>query len=126
MKSRPVVYDRIYQFFLHRSLATRLATGHPIHLGQTHRRSGASQAAGGILGDSHSKDIMVGGSIMKSEIGGFNICFFPQTALELNGVLNFSKKQALFHHHFLIPAKVPGLVSLLFWHPVPSSFSGSG
>ena len=50
----------------------------------------------------------------------------PQTALELNGVLNSSKKQALFHHHFLIPAKVPGLASLLFWHPVPSSFSGSG
>ena len=26
----------------------------------------------------------------------------------------------LFHHHFLVPARVPGLVSLLFWHPVPS------
>ena len=43
-----------------------------------------------------------------------------------NGVLNSSKKQALFHHHFLVPARVPGLVSLLFWHPVPSSFPGSG
>ena len=32
----------------------------------------------------------------------------------------------LFHHHFLVPARVPGLVSLLFWHPVPSSFPGSG
>ena len=32
----------------------------------------------------------------------------------------------LFHHPFLVPARVPGLVSLLFWHPVPSSFSGSG
>ena len=31
----------------------------------------------------------------------------------------------LFHHHFLVPARVPGLVSLLFWHPVPSSFPGS-
>ena len=50
----------------------------------------------------------------------------PQTALELNGVLHSSKKQALFHHHFLVPARVPGLVSLLFWHPVPSSFPGSG
>ena len=39
---------------------------------------------------------------------------FPQTALELNGVLNSSKKQALFHHDFLVPARVPGLVSLLF------------
>ena len=38
--------------------------------------------------------------------------FFPKTALELNGVLNSSKKQALFHHHFLLPARVPGLVSL--------------
>ena len=51
---------------------------------------------------------------------------FPQTALELNGVLNSSKKQALFHHHFRVLARVPGLVSLLFWHPVPSSFPGSG
>ena len=32
----------------------------------------------------------------------------------------------LFHHHFLVPARVPGLVSLLFWHPVPSSFPRSG
>ena len=32
----------------------------------------------------------------------------------------------LFHHHFLVPARVPGLVSLLFWHPVPSSSPGSG
>ena len=30
----------------------------------------------------------------------------------------------LFHHHFLAPARVPGLVSLLFWNPVPSSFLG--
>ena len=52
--------------------------------------------------------------------------FFPQTALELNGVLNSSKKQALFHHHFRVLARVPGLVSLFFWHPVPSSFPGSG
>ena len=29
--------------------------------------------------------------------------FFPQTALELNGVLNSSKKQSLFHHDFLFP-----------------------
>ena len=55
-----------------------------------------------------------------------NMFFFPQTALELNRVLNSSKKQALFHHHFLVRARVPGLVSLLFWHPVPSSFPGSG
>ena len=27
--------------------------------------------------------------------------------------------------NFLVPARVPGLVSLLFWHPVPSSFPGS-
>ena len=47
---------------------------------------------------------------------------FPQTALELSGVLNSSKKQALFHHDFPVPARVPGLVSLLFEHPVPSSF----
>ena len=52
-------------------------------------------------------------------------CFIPQTALELNGVLNSSKKQVLFHHDFLIPCRVPGLVSLLFWHSVPSSFPGS-
>ena len=32
----------------------------------------------------------------------------------------------LFQHHFLVPATVPGLVSLLFWHPVPSSFPASG
>ena len=31
----------------------------------------------------------------------------------------------LFHHHFLVPARIPGFVSLLFWHPVPSSFPGS-
>ena len=30
----------------------------------------------------------------------------------------------LFHHHFLVPARVPGLVSLLFWHPVPLRFRG--
>ena len=48
---------------------------------------------------------------------------FPQTALELNGVFNSSKKQALVHHDFLVlpgsfifllvPDQVPGLVSLL-------------
>ena len=32
----------------------------------------------------------------------------------------------LFHHHFRVLARVPGLVSVLFWHPVPSSFPGSG
>ena len=32
----------------------------------------------------------------------------------------------LLHHHFLVPARVPGLVSLLFWYPVTSSFLGSG
>ena len=32
----------------------------------------------------------------------------------------------MFHHHFRVLARVPGLVSLLFWHPVPSSFPGSG
>ena len=32
----------------------------------------------------------------------------------------------LFPHHFLVPARVPWLVSLLFWHSVPSSFPGSG
>ena len=34
----------------------------------------------------------------------------------------------LFHHHchFLVLARVPGLVPLLFWHSFPSSFSGSG
>ena len=50
---------------------------------------------------------------------------FPQTALNLNGVLNSSKKQALFHHHswlwlghpFLVPRRVP---------PIPSSFPGPG
>ena len=55
-----------------------------------------------------------------------NSWLIPQTALELNGVLNSSKKQALFHHHFRVLARVPGLVSLVFWHPVPSSFPGSG
>ena len=62
--------------------------------------------------------------------------FILQIALELNGVLNSSKKQVcsiiisgfwlefrglspysfgiLFHHHFLVPARVPGLVSLVF------------
>ena len=59
-------------------------------------------------------------------VGDTTKAYFPQTALELNGVLNSSKKQALFHHHFLLPARVPGLVSLLFWYPVPSSFPGSG
>ena len=29
----------------------------------------------------------------------------------------------LFHHHFLVPARVPGI---LFWHSVPSSVPGSG
>ena len=43
--------------------------------------------------------------------------FFPQ-----NGVLNSSKKQALFHHHLWVPGRVPGFVFLLFWHSVPSSF----
>ena len=38
---------------------------------------------------------------------------FPQTALELNGVLNSSKKEVLFHHQFLVPARVPGLVNVL-------------
>ena len=47
---------------------------------------------------------------------------FPQTALELNGVLNSSKKQALFHHHFWVPGRVSGFVSLVFWHSVPASF----
>ena len=75
--------------------------------------------------------------------------FVPQTALELNGVLKSSKKQALFHHHFLVPAgfwglseycfgilfhhhflvpaRVPwlGLVSLVLWHCVPSWFPAS-
>ena len=32
----------------------------------------------------------------------------------------------LFHHHFLFPSRVPGLVSLLFWSPVLLSFPGSG
>ena len=34
----------------------------------------------------------------------------------------------LFHHHLLVPfvpGRVPGLVSLVFWHSVPSSFPGS-
>ena len=33
----------------------------------------------------------------------------------------------LIHHDFLVPSgcRVPGLVSLLFWHSVPSSFPGS-
>ena len=43
--------------------------------------------------------------------------YFAQTALELNGVLNSSKKQPLFHHDFQIAARVPGLVSLLFFLP---------
>ena len=79
------------------------------------------------------------------ELDDFPILWFvPQTALELNGVLNSSKKQALFHHHFRVRARVPGLVclptllascsiiiawflgSLLFWRAVPSSFPGSG
>ena len=47
---------------------------------------------------------------------------FPQTALELNGVLNSSKRQALFHHHFRVPARVPGLVSLLFCPIIMSWF----
>ena len=40
---------------------------------------------------------------------------FPKTPLELNGVLNSSKKQSLFHHDFLVPARALGLVSLLFF-----------
>ena len=32
----------------------------------------------------------------------------------------------LFHHPFLVPGRVPGRVSLLFCHPVPSSFPGNG
>ena len=32
----------------------------------------------------------------------------------------------LFHHHFRVLVRVPGLVSLVFWYPVPSSFPGSG
>ena len=76
-----------------------------------------------------AKDHRLKGKIVsgvKSTASETIFLFFPQTALELNGVLNSFKKQALFHHHFLVPARVPGLVSLLFWHPVPSSFPGSG
>ena len=43
-------------------------------------------------------------------------CIFPQTALELNGVLNSCQKRSLFHHDLLfllVPARVPLLVSLL-------------
>ena len=32
-----------------------------------------------------------------------SLMIFPQTALELNGVLNSSKKQSFFHHDFLVP-----------------------
>ena len=47
---------------------------------------------------------------------------FPQTALELNGVLNSSKKQTLFHHDFLVPsgclygsrASLPTILLFLF------------
>ena len=31
----------------------------------------------------------------------------------------------LFHHHFLVPGRVLGFVSLFFWHPVPSQCPGS-
>ena len=31
----------------------------------------------------------------------------------------------LFHLHFLVPGRVPGVVSLVFWHSVPSSCRGS-
>ena len=69
--------------------------------------------------------------------------FIPQTALELNGVLNSCQKRSFFHHDLLfllVPARVPVLVSLLlssffsrkgvlFHHDVlvpPGSGSGSG
>ena len=65
---------------------------------------------------------------MKKIMDGFLVCasFFPQTALELNGVLNSCKKRSLFHHDLLfllVPARVPVLVSLssLFF-----LFSGKG
>ena len=46
----------------------------------------------------------------------FPSLFFPQKALELNGVLNSCQKRSLFHHDLLfllVPALVPVLVSLL-------------
>ena len=42
------------------------------------------------------------------------------------GLVSLYSFGILFHHRFLVPARVPGLVSLLFWHPVPSSCPGSG
>ena len=45
--------------------------------------------------------------------------------LEFRGLSPYSFG-ILFHHHFLVSARVPGLVSFLFWHPVPSSFPGFG
>ena len=46
-------------------------------------------------------------SLVPAQVPGFVsllFSFFSQTALELNGVLNCSKKQALFHHDFLVPS----------------------
>ena len=70
-------------------------------------------------------DLVMNSTFQQQAVAFFGHLVFPQTALELNGVLNSSKKQVLFHHHFRVLARVPGLVSLLFWHPVPSSFPGS-
>ena len=49
-------------------------------------------------------------------VGSWHPSVFPQTAGGLNGVLNASKKQALFHHYFLIPSG-SGQGSLLVFFP---------
>ena len=74
-------------------------------------------------------------------ISWFWLGFRAQTSLELNGVLKSFKKQfcstrlvpgilafcsIIISSIILVAGRVPGIVSLFFWHSVPSSCPGSG
>ena len=78
-----------------------------------------------FFGQYHHRVGMIGCSFHR-------ILIIPQTALELNRVLNSSKKQSLFHHGFLVPGfrgLSPYSSGIRFHHHflVPSgSGSGSG
>ena len=69
-------------------------------------------------------------------VSWFGLGFRAQTSLELNGVLNSFKKQfcstrlvpgilafcsIIISSVLLVAGRVPGIVSLVFWHSVPSS-----
>ena len=70
-------------------------------------------------------------------IVGYRVVFFSILAfcsIIISSILLFSGRVPglspqssgiLFHLHFLVPGRVPGVVSLVFWHSVPSSCRGS-